>query len=77
MTPEEAKKTNEALISVANTCCSCDELLPFGGHWGLHKEGYRVGPFCNDCTEKPSIEHEVDDPSIYLRPTSDKAEGSE
>lgn len=71
------------LIAYGNTCCACGETLVMGGHWGWHKEGFRVGPFCDECTDKPSIAEPLDDPSMSSFPrrlitvseTGDKADG--
>lgn len=60
------KQANRELIAYGNTCCSCDEIMVHGGWWGQHEEGYRVGPFCNHCTDKASVKHQVDDPSMAV-----------
>ena len=56
------------LIAYGNTCCACGEVLIFGGWWGWHAEGFRAGPFCDECTGKPSMVRAVDDPSATKRP---------
>lgn len=65
------------LIAVANRCCACGEYLIQGGWWGWHKEGFRAGPFCNDCTDKPNMGHQVSDPSVFLSHPADKKDGRE
>jgi hypothetical protein len=50
--------------SLVEVSVSCDETLVFGGYWGWHEEGYRVGPFCTDCAGKASAAHQVADPSL-------------
>jgi hypothetical protein len=61
---KQCKEYAGQLIAVANTCVSCDEALVFGGYWGWHVEGYRVGPFCTDCAGKASVARQVADPSL-------------
>jgi hypothetical protein len=51
-----------ALWELMGKCCSCGGSLPQGGWWGWHREGYRVGPFCNSCATKPDVERQVDSP---------------
>lgn len=56
-------------IAYGNTCCGCGELLIQGGYWAWHVEGFRIGPFCNDCTDKPTVQEPLDDPSMSSFPT--------